>query len=284
MPFDTLASRLQPVAKVSLKFCTSRFGRNGLKLEAEISPKISWRPTFHLRSTPSLIVAAEISDSLYPGILKIAAHDLLSFSFPVAVYLVCPLDTYVSDKKQTTIRALKADGFGIITVDDQETATIQHNCGPLAQHLSEESLTAELSGLTPAMKVRFRSAHAAYTSNVGQGLQAGGQIVEALVMNIAKEAAKENLVKAGLPKQSAADAIDELYGLEAFKDHRAALGGARDFAKEYRNIASHPARSAKQAIDKIRKCRSGFIVAIRISKNLCAVLRQKGYKVAIHTT
>ena len=284
MAFDTLGPRLQPVANASLRFCTGRFGKNGLKLEEEISPRISWRPTFHLKPIPSLIMAAEVSDSLYPNILKIAAYDLLNFDFPVAVYLVCPLDTYVSDIKQTTIRVLRSNGFGIITVDDQKVTTIQHNCVPLAQHLSEEALNTELNGLTTSMKVRFRSAHGAYTSNVGQGLQASGQIVEALVINIANGAVKANLAKASILKRPAAEAIDELYGLQDFRDYRAALGGARDFAKEYRHIASHPAKSAKQTIDKIRKCRSGFMDAIRISKNLFAVLKKKGYKIAIHTT
>lgn|GEM_PF-1911080 len=284
MSFHTLAPRLQPVAHASLKYFTYRFGKNGLKINTEISPGISWRPTFHLKATSSLIVAAEVSDGLYPEILKIAAHDLLKFDFPVAVFLVCPLDTYLSDKKQTSIRSLKADGFGLITVDDHTVATIQHNCVPLAQHLSEDSLDTELGDLSPTLKVTFRAAHDTYAGNVGQGLQAGGQIVEALVMNIAKGAVKANLVNASVLKQSAADAIDELYSLQPFKNHRAALGGARDFAKEYRNIASHPAKSAKEAIDKIRKCKTGFINAIRIAKNLCAVLKAKGYKIVIHTT
>jgi hypothetical protein len=103
-------------------------------------------------------------------------------------------------------------------------------------------------------------------------------------MNLAKGAVKSGLANANLVRQSAADIIDELYPLAAFKDYRATLGGARDFAKEYRNIASHPSRTAKQAIDKIRKCRTGFIDSIRHSKNLCNVLQRMGYATSIHTT
>ena len=81
-----------------------------------------------------------------------------------------------------------------------------------------------------------------------------------------------------------AEIIDELYALAHFKAHRAALGGARDFIKEYRNISSHPSRTGREAVEKIRKCREGFVTAIRVSKNLVTILAANGYKVSVHTT
>ncbi|HKQ25787.1 MAG TPA: hypothetical protein VJT81_15180 [Burkholderiales bacterium] len=284
MPFDTFSSRLQPVALAGLKFCKNRYGTNGLRVEEEIDSNISWRPSFYMKPNPALIVAAEVSDSLYPGILKIAGHDVFRFDFPISILLVCPLDVFMADTKQTTIKQLKAHGFGIITVDEGNRAVLQHACIPLAQHLSEEELDSELSGLTPNQKVLFRGSHATYITNEGQGLQGAGQIVEALVNAIAKGAVSEALTSASILSKATADIIDELYSLKDFREHRAALGGARDFAKEYRNTVSHPARNAKQAIDKIRKCRSGFIDAIRISKNLYQVLLIKAYSSRINVT
>jgi hypothetical protein len=79
------------------------------------------------------------------------------------------------------------------------------------------------------------------------------------MMDVAKGEANAKLVKTILLKQSASVVIDELYGLIPFSDHLVAIESAREFAKEYRNIASHPAKSAEQAFDKVGKCRRGLI-------------------------
>ena len=73
--------------------------------------------------------------------------------------------------------------------------------------------------------------------------------------------------------------IDTLYQKNAFRNHRAALGAARDYIKEFRNIASHPQKTAKQATEKIKKCRSGFLTGISVATKLRVVMQQLGYKI-----
>jgi hypothetical protein len=85
-------------------------------------------------------------------------------------------------------------------------------------------------------------------------------------------------------RSAAADTIDNLYGLTPLKDHRAGLGGARSFIKTYRNVSSHAPRSARQAMDKIKKCRAGFFDAIRIAKDLQGAMKAKGMRTTIHLT
>ncbi len=43
-----------------------------------------------------------------------------------------------------------------------------------------------------------------------------------------------------------------------------ALGGARSFARTYKNIASHPAATPQQAAEKLRLRKAGFLEALRI--------------------
>jgi hypothetical protein len=123
-----------------------------------------------------------------------------------------------------------------------------------------------------------------YKTNEGQGLQQCGQIVEAIVLCLAKAAASENIIPMPRPGAALADAIDALYATNAFKNHRAALGGARDFIREYRNIASHPADTSKKAINKIRKCKAGVLDAMRIARNLLVVMQDKGFRTTINVT
>jgi hypothetical protein len=282
MAFDTLNPNLRPVADAGMRFLIGRYGRNGLKTDSEIDAAISWKPSILVKPSRVMIVAAEVEEELYPTILKIAGHDIKHFEHPVSVYVICPLDIFLADKKQTTTRQLKRHGFGIITVDDDGVATMQHSAVPLAQHISEEDLDSEIRALSPNLKVRFKAAHTTYQVREGQGLQEAGQIVEAIVNAMADEAVRKGVVSRGQLGNSAANTIDALYALNAFRDYRATLGGARQFMREYRNIASHAPRSAAQAMEKIRKCRVGFLDAVRSARDLHAAMKRLGYRLTIH--
>ena len=50
-----------------------------------------------MRQNRVLIVAIEVSDPLYPEVLKIAAHDIEHYDYPIAVYQACSLDVYQHD-------------------------------------------------------------------------------------------------------------------------------------------------------------------------------------------
>lgn len=284
MPFDTFTPRLKNVATKALAYCRKRYGGASLKTGVEIASSVSWRPTFFLKPTKFLILAVEVEDNLYPQALKGAAHDIGHYDFPIAVYQACSLDVFQSDPNHTKVNLLRNHGFGIITVADNETVTVQQSTIPLAQHISPQLLDTELAGLNLALKPKLRAAHTTYLTNEGQGLQQAGQIVEGLILSIATQAAKAGLVAAGVPKANQAEMIDALYESKSFKDHRAALGAARDFVKDFRNTASHAPINAKQAADKIRKCRTGFLDAIAVSKKLRNAMQILGYKIKLYTT
>jgi hypothetical protein len=282
MAFDNFDPRLKVIAEKALGFCKNRYGGNGLKVEEGIATEIAWRPTFFLRPAKFLILAAEVDNNLFPEALKGAAYDIEQYDSPISVFQVCSLAAYQNDPKQGKVNLLRKHGFGIITVDDDGTTTIQHQCGPLAQHISPDELESALSGLTPALKVDFKRAHDTYLTNPGQGVQQVGQIVEALVSCIAMQAEKRGVITPAEASGKLADVIDSLYQKNSFKNHRAALGAARDFIKEFRNIASHPQKNAKEAMTKLQKCRAGFLTGIGVAAKLRATIQQLGYRVKIN--
>ncbi|MBO6559270.1 MAG: hypothetical protein JJ959_01980 [Nisaea sp.] len=284
MPFETLSDRLKMVAMCSLNHCKARYGGNGVKVEQGLSEAIMWRPSYYLKAGKYKIIAVEVEDNLYPESLKGAAYEISHYEMPVSVYQACSLESYQGDPKHKKVNLLRSHGFGIITVDDDGNVVIQHNCVPLAQHISPDVLEREIRSLSKQLKVAFRSAHDVYHTNEGQGLQDAGQIIEAMISELAKQAHKKNVVSNGTLSKPLGSQIDDLYAANAFNNHRAALGGARDFIKEFRNTASHPPKSAKQAAEKIRKCRKGFLDAIVIASKLKAVSSALGYQMRIHTT
>jgi hypothetical protein len=281
MPFDTLSDRLRTVATQALAHCKARYGHNGLKVEEGIDPQIGWRPTFFLKPSKFRIIAVEVEDLLYPEGLKGAAHDISHYDFPISVYQACSLDAYQADPKQERIGRLKRHGFGIMTVDDAGVVVVQHACIPLMQFIPPDILDTAISKLKSGLKVRFRDAYESYCINEGQGLQQAGQLVEALVLSIAKSAVKSGAVQIGA-NEALATVIDKLYAVGIFSPHRAALGGARDFVKEFRNTASHAPRGAKQAAEKIRKCRIGFLDSVSVCEKLQVVAKSLGYTIKIN--
>ena len=281
MTGSLLTPRLEQVRSGALRYFTDLFGKVGLKEGTEIDPRIKWKPDFHLRSG-SLLIAVEVDDNLDPIIFKLAALDIIRSDYPITVYLACPLEVFQADTRQEKVRSLKHNGFGIITVDDAGNAAVQHNAIPLAQHITDDELGKALHGLPQKLRTGFRSAHTVFSTNIVAGLQEAGQIVEALVNCLAEGAIRKKVAtKTGLGKTTA-DILDCLYNLKAFKQDRAALGSARAFAKEFRNVASHPAKSAKAQAEKIRKCKMGFFEAIRSAKGLNDALKRNGYTVSLH--
>jgi len=282
MVFDTLSERLRQVALHSLAFCRDRYGNNGVKIEEGIDDAIMWRPSYFLKLGKFKIVAVEVEDNLYPETLKGAAHDISHYDFPISVYQACTLEAFLGDPKHKKVALLKKHGFGIITVDDEGNTVVQHACVPLAQHISPDVFDSAISELSPQIKVAFRSAYTVYETNETQGLQEAGQIVEAIISAILTGAIKAGDVGAGAGGQTLANRIDAMYASQALAGHRAALGGTREFVQEFRNTVSHPAKNAKQAAEKIRKCRRGFLEAIDLAVKLRLLAQAKGYKIKVH--
>jgi hypothetical protein len=281
MAFDTLSDRLKIVAKGGLAKCREEWGGNGLKTEASIDDVIGWKPTFYLRPNRALIVAVEVSDVIFPEILKIAAHDIEHYDVPMAIYQACALDIYQKDARLAKVNLLRSHGFGLITVDDSGDAIIQFRAAPYAQHISPERFDVALASLNSRLKVKFRGSYTTYQTNIVQGLQEAAQIIEALVNCIATQAEAAGRVAAGTSRRDAADIIDILYNTPTFHNYRAALGGARSFFREYRNPPSHPARTPKEAADKIRKCKAGLFEALRMAGELRLIIQRVGYRVIV---
>jgi hypothetical protein len=244
--------------------------RRGHWLEADLFPE-----------TRVLIVAVEVGDILFPEVLKIAAYDIERFDFPISIYQACALDIYQRDPDLARANMLRRHGFGIITVDGNGGAIIQCRAEPIAQHIPPERFDAAIRTMTQRLKIRFRDAYATYQTNVGQGLQEAGQVVEAVIDTIVAQAIAAKVIPANTAGRNTAEKIDDLSPTPTFRNHRAALGGARSFARAYRNIASHPAATPQQAAQKLRQCKAGFLEALRIATELRSSMQQLGYQVRI---
>lgn len=276
MPFDTLTPRMKQVAEAGRRFLMDRHGQ-GVKTEVEIDSVLRWKPTFYIK-TATQVIAAEASELVFPEILRIVAFDLVNYSTPIAVYVVCPSEVF-QPKAATELRR---SGIGLVLVDEAGEATQAIPCVALQQHISEVRFESEITGIGVKLKNKLRAAHTVYLGDSGQGLQKAGQVVEALINALVTESVRLKYVSNGIMRDPTADALDKLWQLKPFENHRAALGGARDFMREFRNMASHPPRSKKAALERINKARDGFLAAIRVSRNLESTAKKLKMRVLLH--
>lgn len=285
MEFKILSDYLaKKVAIPAAEYLSERMQSKTLKIEKELNTTVSWRPTFYLPVNKRQIYAVEVSDKIYPGILDSAALDLMhgAGNHLVSVYVACPLDVWQSDPRLAEGKRLQARGFGLLTVDDTGVVTEQFNCVPIVQFISRTEVTEKVKPLTSELRRRFNQAHDTYRAKPVQGMQDAGQIVEGVIKSLAKQAQKAGYISS--TGRGAADVLDDLYTCTTspLKDHRANIGAARDFLKHFRNASSHPPHSSKDALEREKNSREGFLLAIRVTVQLSNSMKLMGFTPKIY--
>jgi hypothetical protein len=161
---------------------------------------------------------------------------------------------------------LRDSGIGLITVDeDSESVAIQFKAITVTQHINEDDAAEALAPVPTTWRVAFRSALDTYATKEVQGLQEASHIVEAVIRGYHSAVVKRGLLPPAKAKASAASLVDELYACQAINAARNLFGGFRSYLDLYRNVASHPVRTARAATARIKKCRSGFLEACRLA-------------------
>lgn len=277
---------IEDVAKPLKSHLKTQYGNTGLKVEKEVDPTLSWRPTIQIKTSRFCTLGVEVSDQLYPVILKIAAHDINAgfYKFPVQIAVACPLAVYQNDTRQTDTNKLRKDGVGLFTVDDQGVVVEQFASTAIMHHINEDLFETKIKGLPQAVKVKLRSAYKIYRTNCYQGTQDAGQLIEAIVMGFAQKSHSAGLISSFNKRDTPAIAIDNLYGStnNNLTSQRAAFGGARNYMRYFRNLSSHPPKNTAEAVKLISDCRDGFLQALSVAVQLNTAINSCGLKIRLY--
>lgn len=284
MPYSSLSQHLAAgVADHVQTHLTDRYGRTGFKVESQIHNDVHWTPTLQIKTNRFCLLGIEVSDQIYPSIIKIAAYDLgaICADMPVCISVACPLAEYQADVRQTISKQLRRDGIGLITVDDVGNVTEQFAPIPVIHHIQEEAFSKRIADLPTSVRVKFSAAYDVYRTNAYQGLQDVSQVVEALSMGFAKDCLKKGWITS--VGNTAANALDALYNSteNLVTQQRAAIGGARDYMRNVRNPASHPPKNMAEVAARTQECREGFLNTTRVAGNLCEAIHRCGLKIRL---
>lgn len=248
-----------------------------IRINEEIDSKLRWRPTLNFAPDKFRIIAVEASEKPYPDILRITYPDIINVHVPIAVYSCCPEESYLKKEHQKDIKAMRAHGLGLITVDEDGNVTDRFGCIPLIQHISESEIEAEIKKLPKPVRLRFKEAYSKYSGNPVSGLQDATEIVEDLVHGAIQQAVKKKeLAEKTLGETSATKAVTVLFTVPSISSNHGCRAGLTHFFATYRNVAHHSPKSRIQAYNKFMKCREGFRAAIDRSKEFCGVLKDAG--------
>lgn len=264
----------------AVKFFQEQYQKPEIHLQKPINPDLNWVPSFHFRIHDHLLLAVEVSESVYPMILSLRRVDLEKLQFPIAVYSVCPEEVYVRD--QAEAKRLMSHGYGLITIDANGAATRRASSIPILQQIHREEFHHELHGLPQKYRQRLARAYEAYCQNAPHGVSEITEIMEGMVLKAGQAAAKRtwiqnNQVKAG---QSAAT-LGAMQKTPQLGSCAAAIGGAQSYISVWRNTSHHFPKNPRKAAQKYRECRHGFLEGIRQIKAFRESMRAVGINVPV---
>ena len=240
-----------------------RYGNPNMYVDRPLGPQLQWLPALRFTLHRHINVFVEPSDSgPYPRGLALLYAEANNYPEPIAVYSVCheaALDTTTGRQER---RQLKAHGFGLVIVDDQGRAEIDFTATPIVQVISDAEFMQQTKGMPRGIRQPASEAFEHYRGTPTNGVKAISEMMEAMITKAGQDSAARNGISPQDANGTLAVILDALY--EEYRPARAAIGGARNFIKECRNLVHHAPKSKNDAYRKYADCRHHFLEGLRI--------------------
>ena len=152
----------------------------------------------------------------------------------------------------------------MLLVDREGNVTRRLSCIPLIQQIPKEGFKGEIKGLPRKIRRRLAQSYEIYANKPSSSVADITEVVEGLVLQAGREAVRKTWinVKDAKPGYPAAT-LDALMAVRNCNPAMAALGGARSYIDQYRNVSHHFPKDKKQAYKKYEDCKHGFTDGIK---------------------
>lgn len=248
-----------------------------IHVSSELHRDLNWKPALRFVVNEHINVFVEPSDnSPYPRIFSLRHADVLQFPEPIAAYCVCPEEAALSAANQPLIQKLEDHGYGLVTVNSSGDARRCFSAVPLIQVIPRPEYKAQIEELTLKQKQKIAQAYEDYKNKPSTGVSTLTEVVEGMVTQAAKEAAKNDWISQGQAGGTTAGALDAMYAANECQNARAAVGGVRAYVATYRNISHHWPKNKRRAHQKYTECRHAFIGGIRYIKSFREAMKNIG--------
>jgi hypothetical protein len=278
---DGLTTSAEFLTEAATQYFQDTFEPTSIAVNEAIDGALGWVPSLHFKPNSYLTVAAEVSETPYPVILRLRHADIMQIQHPISVYCVCPEEAFLKASNQQDVRKLETHGHGLLTVDATGQVTKRFNCVPLIQHISLQEVTQAISGLPKKIRLSVKEAHNIYRGNPGSGVKELSEILEALINNVGKKAERHNWITHKQATGSLAALLDALDNCSHCYNAKAAIGAAKGYVSEVRNAAHHAPRSRRQAYIKYQDCAHSFREGMRRIQSFRSAMAKVGLSASI---
>lgn len=239
-----------------------RYGNPTFHVEKALGSQLQWVPALRFVLHGHIHVFVEPSDNgPYPRRLAMLYTKAANYHEPIAIYSVCPeapMDN-ASDRAadRQARKELKSHGFGLVTVDHNGVAEVEFTAIPIVQAIAEADFKQQTKNLPKGIRQPASEAFEDYLSKPVNGVKTLSEIVEGMIRKAGRDSAANGGISNTQSRGTPADILDALHA--EHPQARAAIGGARNFINECRNLSHHWPRNKKDAYKKYAHCRHHFL-------------------------
>ena len=276
--FELLDNELFDTASLAKAKIAQRYALKKCEIEKSFSPHISFVPTLHWKTNTHLILC-EVSNRPFPITIKEVFADISVKGMPVKIFVAYPKNAMTDIKEyHNDILKAKEYGIGLLSIDDSKIATVEYPGISIPLHLSKLDISKYIKIIRPSVEEAFESYMIDGKPDVG--LQKLGQLIENIVLNIAKQAKKKGKFTNSAfnpPKFIAQSSLLDKMITEKVIDI-GILGNCKSFAKE-RNSVSHKPSTSKEVKTIEEKLKSNFLFGLKILEEIPNYAVKKWYKI-----
>lgn len=282
MEFRALPEHLHPLADLAVKHFGREYGipANRFKIEAEVSPEIGYRPTFHAVKPDHSLVGVEVSDQALPAEIQALILGCKNNVIPLKLWIAVPFGV-VEALRPAEMHFIKENGIGLMEI---------HTDGRFRQ-LAGPALPLSLTGLRsirysdypPRYREDLRAAYDTFVNgNPSKGCSLVYDEIEFLTRRIIKKAASRGFLRRPVAFNPDTESWSNVLAfLRANFDKVAsgcpnlsdALLNRLQGMTEYRNEAGHKPKSLRRLMERDRKLRTRFESAVDELQTLIDVSR-----------
>ncbi len=255
------------------QYLNSAYSNPPIRCDEEVDPKLGWRPTITCLVNQRVMLI-EASETPYPEILRIRRAEMIEVPAPIAAYAACPEEAYAQNQKDAA--ALALHGFGLFTVDSSGSVTAKFPAILIAQHIPERQFKDDIAKLPAQHKRRAQECFDLYKHNAPAGVASLAELLEAIIVRAAKDAAKKGWISKTQANGGLANVLVSLQGASQLNSADTVIGAARMYVQRYRNPSHHVPKNKKQFHRKYLDCRHGFLEGLRNMQDLKDQLRSLG--------
>jgi hypothetical protein len=250
-----------------------------LVFQTKIDKDVEWSPSFQFKRLGNTLVAVEVSETVFPEILRRKRAALLRVKSPLTVYCVCPEEEYQSNPNDAY--DLRENGFGLVTIDAEGRSHTQYDAVPLQQIILLEECEAEIEGLPKKLRQRLAESFQTYSRDPMAGVRDVTEVFEDVIKRAARGARQKGWITQQHEEQTLYNVLTVMERRPPMDQRAQILASARGFTDRYRNFNHHAPKTPKALLKRTREAKHAFLEGLKQISDFQGAMGDLGLKIRL---